>query len=293
MEIKKAVIPAAGLGTRLLPATYATPKEMLPVATKPTIQYIIEELLDAGIEEILIITGRGKNAIENHLDADYSFFGMLENNGKKNLLKELEFLKELEGKIHYIRQAKPTGLADAVYLSKSFVNNENFVVALGDTIIYSKNENNSLKELIDVHINKKASATILVEEVSWEDVSRYGILKCNNGKVEKLIEKPSVEIAKNELRSNLAIVGRYVFSPKIFDEIEKIGYGRGNEKQLTDAIAGLVNNDGNVFAVKMKNNYMRLDIGNPLSYAQAFFILSLDKINGFEDFVKKIMEGRE
>ncbi|MBD3230091.1 MAG: NTP transferase domain-containing protein [Candidatus Lokiarchaeota archaeon] len=277
MKIKKAIIPSAGLGTRLLPATFAQPKEMLPVGRKPTIQFVVEELANAGIKDILIVTGRNKRAIEDHFDMDHTLIENLRDKGKNKLLKQLQFLKDLNVDIFFTRQSKPTGLADAVLLGEAFIDDEPFVVSLGDTIIKSKNyKSNYLKRLCKFHIEKKSFGTIGVEEIAREEVFRYGIIEginCDENviKIKNLIEKPSPDTAP----SNLAINGRYVFNPEIFDCIRKTTIGYGNERQLTDSIRLLLKS-GDIWAVKMLEGEIRYDIGNPFDYAKAYIELSLD-----------------
>ena len=275
----KGVIPAAGLGTRMLPATKSQPKEMLPVAKKPVIQYIVEELVEAGIKEILIITGKNKRAIEDHFDKDPV---LLEDLQKKNhvlQLRDLEKLEKLDVQIFYVRQAIPTGLADAVYCAKRFTNGEEFIVALGDTIIDSKDNPIHLERIIDFHHESNAICTLSAERIPIEISERYGILNPepfnknqNNGKylVKDLIEKPKPKHSP----SNLAICGRYVFKPTIFDYIENISIGKGGEKQLTDAIkASLVDNV--VAALELHDTEKRYDIGSFPLYAKAFVDMCL------------------
>ncbi|MHA1693914.1 MAG: UTP--glucose-1-phosphate uridylyltransferase [Candidatus Helarchaeota archaeon] len=297
MKIKKAIIPSAGLGTRLLPATFAQPKEMLPVGRKPTIQYVVEELANAGISDILIITGRNKRAIEDHFDIDYTLLENLKQHGKNKLLEQMSFLEKLKVNIFITRQSKPTGLADAVLLGEAFIENEPFAVALGDTIIKSsKKNNNYLKRLCEFHLKKNSYGTIGVEPVSLEQVSKYGIIEGNQDnegiyKVLNLIEKP----LPSEAPSNLAINGRYVFNPEIFDCIKKTKIGIGNERQLTDSIRILLDLKKNdIWAICMKKGEKRYDIGNPLDYAKAFIELCLDDSEIKDDliiFLKKFIKN--
>ncbi|MHA1270783.1 MAG: UTP--glucose-1-phosphate uridylyltransferase [Candidatus Helarchaeota archaeon] len=294
MRIRKAIIPSAGLGTRLLPATFAQPKEMLPVGRKPTIQYVVEELSNAGITDILIITGRNKRAIEDHFDIDYTLLENLKQHGKTKLLEQMSFLEKLKVNIFITRQSRPTGLADAVLLGESFIENEPFAVALGDTIIKSdKKHTNYLKRLCLFHIQENLLATIGVEDVNIEHVSRYGIIdgiEKGEGiyKIKNLIEKPSPDNAP----STLAINGRYVFSPEIFNCIKNTPIGYGNEKQLTDSIKILLDK-GEVWALCMNSGEKRYDIGNPLDYAKAYIELCLDDPeieNELKDFIKKLAQ---
>ena len=254
--IRKAVIPAAGLGTRFLPATKAQPKEMLPVVDKPVIQYVVEEAISSGIEDILIITGTGKRAIEDH-------FG-------KGELKN-EFLDEIDEMMNnvnlfYTRQREPLGLGDAVYHAKSFVGEEAFALLLGDTITIP----GCTKEMIKKYEEFKTSI-IAVEEVPREKISSYGIIKGkeveeNIHLVEDLVEKPSPE----EAPSNLAILGRYILTPRIFDVIERTSPGKGNEIQLTDALR-LAREKIYAYVYKGK----RYDIGNKLDWIKSNIELSL------------------
>jgi len=274
--IKKAVIPAAGLGTRLLPATYAQPKEMLPCGRKPTIQYVVEELAAAGVKDILIITGRTKRALEDHFDHDLSLFEKLENSGKIKLLEEMKFIEKLHLNIFFTRQAQPTGLADAIYLAKDFIDNESFYVALGDTIILSNPLGQFLRRLMKVHSEKSAAGTIGLEKVRKEDVKNYGIISGTQTaegiwNVKDLIEKPNIKAAP----SQLAICGRYIFTSEIFSAIEKTPVGLGNEKQLTDSIIKLLDEKEEVWGLEMSTGERRYDIGNPTTYAIAFIELSL------------------
>ena len=233
MKVRKAVIPAAGLGTRFLPATKAQPKEMLPIVDKPTLQYIIEEAIESGIEEILIITGRNKVSIENHFDRSVELELELEKSGKHDLLAEIRKISDMVN-IHYVRQKEPKGLGHAIHCAKSFIGNEPFAVLLGDDIVH--NENPCLRQLIECY--DKYETTILgVQEVSNEDISKYGIVAGKQIEdriyiVENLVEKPS----KEEAPSNIAILGRYIIVPEIFDILGHTKPGKGGEIQLTDAL---------------------------------------------------------
>lgn len=234
----KAIIPAAGLGTRFLPATKAQPKEMLPIVDKPVIQYVVEEVVASGIKDILIITGRGKRAIEDHFDKSYELEENLKRNGKTKLLEKVKNISGLAN-IHYVRQKEQKGLGDAIYCAKQYVENGPFAVLLGDDIIVSKVP--IIKQMTRLY-NKYKSPIIGIEKVPKKNISRYGIIK---GKkisekiflVEDLIEKPSVK----EAPSNLGIIGRYILTSDIFEAIEKTKPGVGGEIQLTDALK-LLNN---------------------------------------------------
>ncbi|MFW9922281.1 MAG: UTP--glucose-1-phosphate uridylyltransferase [Candidatus Thorarchaeota archaeon] len=278
----KGVIPAAGLGTRMLPATKSQPKEMLPVARKPVIQYIVEELEEAGIRDILIITGKNKRAIDDHFDRDPILLEDLKRRNKYHQVQFLEDLENLNVQIFYARQAVPTGLADAVYKAKEFVCDDEFVVALGDTIIDSSEKPNHLKRLINFHNKVNAISTLSAERIPLEHCNRYGVLSVeeyfsedidySNAKylVNNLIEKPPIE----ETPSNLAICGRYVFKSDIFDFIEQTTIGKGGEKQLTDAIK-LSLQKGPVAAMELAPNEIRYDTGTFPLYAKAFIAMCL------------------
>ncbi|WP_079514389.1 UTP--glucose-1-phosphate uridylyltransferase GalU [Rossellomorea marisflavi] len=238
-KIRKAIIPAAGLGTRFLPATKAQPKEMLPIVDKPTIQYIIEEAVASGIEDIIIVTGRGKRAIEDHFDKSYELEETLAKKGKFDQLEEVQSISKLAN-IHYIRQKEPLGLGHAISCASRFIGNEPFAVLLGDDIVHSP-ENPCLKQLIDVY-ERYNSSVIGVKEVPKEDVSKYGVIsyylnRFDDGvyHINDLVEKPNI----GEAPSNHAIMGRYLLRPEIFGILERQTPGAGGEIQLTDAIKKL------------------------------------------------------
>ena len=263
----KAVIPAAGLGTRFLPATKAQPKEMLPVYDKPTIQYVIEESVNSGVDDILIVTGKGKRSIEDHFDRSFELEHHLKTKGKEDFLKEIEYISELAD-IHFIRQKKQKGLGDAIYCAKKHVGNDPFVVMLGDTI--TKDKVPCTKQLIDIY-NKYGKSVISLEEVPDEKVERYGIIggeeiEENIYKIDKLVEKPPLRVAP----SNLAIMGRYVLTPDIFDCIESVEPGYGGEIQLTDALSKLDEIYGQVF---LGESY---DIGNRIDWLKTSLKFALD-----------------
>lgn len=261
-RVRKAIIPAAGLGTRFLPATKAQPKEMLPIVDKPAIQYIIEEAIASGIEEILIITGRNKRSIEDHFDRSVELEIQLKEQGKYDLLGLIEEISQVD--IHYIRQKEAKGLGHAVLCAKQFVGNEPFAVMLGDDIVDA--EVPCLRQLIDVYDD--CQGTVLgVQEVAKDKVSSYGIVnpkqvKENIWQALDLIEKPSVE----EAPSQLAVLGRYILEPEIFDLLEKTEPGRGNEIQLTDAICKLAH-EKPVYAYNFSGR--RYDIGDKQGYLEA------------------------
>lgn len=263
-RIKKAVIPAAGLGTRFLPATKAQPKEMLPIVDKPAIQYIVEEAVQSGIEDILIITGRNKRAIEDHFDKSVELELTLEEKEDRELLDLVRNISSLAN-IHYIRQKEPKGLGHAIYCAKSFINNEPFAVLLGDDIVDSKTKP-CLQQLIDIYI-EYGTSIIGVQEVPKADVSKYGIVSGKMVderlyKVNNLVEKPSIEDAP----SNIAILGRYIIEPEIFEILEHTKPGAGGEIQLTDALKELSTKQ-DVYAYIFEGR--RHDIGNKLGFLQA------------------------
>ena len=263
-KIRKAVIPAAGLGTRVLPATKAQPKEMLVIVDKPALQYLVEELLAAGIEEILIITGRNKGSIENHFDYSYELERTLEENGKKDLLKVVNHISEMSN-IYYVRQKKPLGLGHAISCAEAFVGDEPFVVLLGDDIIYTDKEKGQLpvtKQLVEKYKELQGGTILGVQEVPHKNVSKYGIIKPlkkideKTVAVEDFIEKPSVD----EAPSNLAALGRYVLEPEIFSYLKNTKPGKGGEIQLTDAILTMKNNDEKLYAYNFDG--LRYDTGD-------------------------------
>lgn len=260
-SIRKAVIPAAGFGTRFLPATKAQPKEMLPIVDTPAIQYIVKEALDSGIEEILIITGRSKRAIEDHFDSCVELEELLQKQGKN---KQLAMVKDLADiKIHFIRQKSPRGLGDAVLCAKAFIGDEPFAVLLGDDIVYNP-EKPCLQQLMDCY-EQHPGIILGAQFVPNEKVSSYGIvsgesLADNLYRVHGLVEKPSVDKAP----SNLAVLGRYILTPDIFDILENTKPGVGNEVQLTDALAA---SKTDTYALAYEG--IRYDTGDKLGYLKA------------------------
>jgi UTP--glucose-1-phosphate uridylyltransferase len=277
-KVRKAVIPAAGLGTRFLPATKASPKEMFPVVDKPCIQYIVEEAVLSGIEDIIIVTGKGKESIENHFDRAVELYENLEKKGKKELLKELERIDSLAD-IHFIRQKEPLGLGHAVLCAKRHIGNEAFAVLLGDDLILSKKP--ALIKLIEIY-EKHNTSVLCVSEVAKTDISKYGIIKYKkeNGeiRVQDMVEKPPASKAP----SNLAIVGRYLLKPEIFGILEEIPFGRGNELQLTDGLRVLNEIDG-LMAYEIKDGKW-LTTGDKLSYLKASIEYALER----EDLKKEV-----
>jgi UTP--glucose-1-phosphate uridylyltransferase len=261
-KIRKAVIPAAGLGTRFLPATKAQPKEMLPIVDKPAIQFIIEEAIDSGIEEILVITGRNKRSIEDHFDRSIELELQLKSQGKYDLMKMIEKISDIQ--VHFIRQKEAKGLGHAVLCAKQFVGNEPFAVLLGDDLVDAKVP--CLSQLIDVY-NDYGGSVLGVQRVPMDRVSSYGIvnpedIKPNVWKAVDLIEKPAVE----EAPSNLAVLGRYVLEPEIFEILEHTAPGRGGEIQLTDAIRELAQRKP-VYAYNFFGR--RYDIGDKEGFLEA------------------------
>ena len=274
--IVKGVIPVAGMGTRLLPATKSQPKEMLPVGRRPVVQYVVEELQAAGLGQLLFVTGRKKTAIEDHFDPDPELVRTLSTGGGYALLDELAFT-ETNTRFFYTRQSTPRGLGDAVNHAREFVGDEHFVVALGDSIIQCHDGSAYLRTLMDAHLAAGAACTVAVEEVAREDVYRYGVVKpageIGDGafEVADLVEKPRVEAAP----SNLAIAARYAFSPAIFDALARTAPDRNGELQLTDAIKLLLQLGHRVIAVPLREGERRYDIGNFESYFLAFIDFAL------------------
>lgn len=286
MKVRKAIIPAAGLGTRFLPATKAQPKEMLPIVDKPTIQYIVEEAIDSGIEDIMIVTGRGKRAIEDHFDKSYELEDILRKKGDEHLLSLVQDISNLVN-IHYIRQKEPKGLGHAIYCAKSFIDNEPFAVLLGDDIVDS--EVPALKQLMDVY--EEYNTTVVgVQHVPAEDVSKYGIvdgipLKDRVYKVKDLVEKPDGDKAP----SNIAILGRYIISPSIIDRLADAAPGKGGEIQLTDALKGLLSTE-EMHAYDFSGK--RYDVGNKLGFLEATieFALKHDDLSSeFSSYLRKLV----
>ena len=274
--VRKAIIPAAGLGTRFLPATKSQPKEMLPIVDKPTLQYIIEEAINSGIEEILIVTGRSKKSIEDHFDRSIELELELEQKGKLEMLKMVQDISNMVN-IHYIRQKEPKGLGHAIYCAKSFIGNEPFAVMLGDDIVDS--ETPCLKQLINAYDEYKT--TILgVQDVETENVNKYGILDVKHiedrvYKVKDMVEKPSIE----EAPSNIAILGRYIITPEIFNILENQEPGKGGEIQLTDALQTLSKKEA-IYAYNFEGR--RYDVGDKLGFLEATvdFALKRDDLKG-------------
>ena len=280
-KIRKAIIPAAGLGTRFLPATKAQPKEMLPIVDKPTLQYIIEECVASGIEEILIITGRNKKSIEDHFDRSVELEMELEKAGKQEMLKMVRDISDMVN-IHFIRQKEPKGLGHAIHCAKTFVGDEPFAVLLGDDVVYNE-EKPCLKQLIDCY-NEYKTSVLGVQTVPESHVSKYGIVdgKHIEGKVYKvkgLVEKPSVE----EAPSNVAILGRYIVTPRIFDILENTKPGKGGEIQLTDALLELMGQEA-MYAYDFEGR--RYDVGDKLGFLEATVEYALRRPELREGFIE-------
>lgn len=288
-KIRKAVIPAAGYGTRFLPATKSTPKEMLPIVDKPTIQYIVEEALESGIEEILIISGHGKRAIEDYFDSAPALEMELEKKGKKDLLKIVRETADIN--IHYIRQRYMRGLGDAILCAKAFMGEEPFAVLLGDDVVYHP-QKPALKQLIDIY-EATGGSVLGCQHVPDDQVSSYGIVagrETENDRlmrVSDMVEKPSIE----EAPSHLAVLGRYIIKPEIFGLLEKTQPGKGGEIQLTDALRVLAQQDV-VYAYDFEG--MRYDLGDKLGFLKAtveFALRREDLGEPFKEYLKQMAKG--
>ena len=287
MKVRKAVFPAAGLGTRFLPATKAQPKEMLPLVDKPVIQYGVEEAMAAGCDQIVMVTGRGKTAIEDHFDVSYELEKMLEERGKTDLLA---IVKQISDMMHvaYIRQKEALGLGHAVLTARELVGNEPFAVLLADDVIDA--EVPVLKQMIDV-FNRTQSSVIALQKIEGPNISAYGVIAGkevpgNNGKlweVTDLVEKPKFE----EAPSNLAVIGRYVLTPRVFEILSHTPFGKGGELQLTDGLKGLLREEklyGLVFDGK------RHDTGDKLGFLKATVEFALKRPDLKEAFAKYLKE---
>lgn len=286
-KVRKAIIPAAGLGTRFLPVTKAMPKEMLPILDKPTIQYIVEEAIESGIEDIIIVTGKGKRAIEDHFDHNYELEQNLLNKEKYDVLEKVNHASNID--LHYIRQKDPKGLGHAVWCARKFIGDEPFAVLLGDDIVQA--ETPGLKQLIEQY-DETGSSVVGVQQVSENETDRYGIVdpgekEGRRYKVKKFVEKP----VKGTAPSNLAIMGRYVFTPEIFDLLGKHEIGAGGEIQLTDAIEKL-NEIQNVYAYDFAGK--RFDVGEKMGFVKTTIDFALEdpemKDELYEYLVEKVKE---
>lgn len=289
-RVRKAVIPAAGLGTRFLPATKSQPKEMLPVIDKPTIQYVVEEAVRAGITDILIITGRGKRAIEDHFDRNFELEFYLEQGKKHALLEQVQQVSEMAD-IHYIRQRDPLGLGHAISVARQHVGSEPFAVLLGDDIMLD--DAKLLRSMLDVY-ERYGRSVVAVQEVPREEISAYGSIapedvEENLVRIRSIVEKPKPE----EAPSNLAVIGRYVFTPEIFDALDRITPGAGAELQLTDAIDLLLENQ-TVFGFTFEQG--RYDIGKKIDFLRATVELALDRPDlgtEFRAFLADLVQRRK
>ena len=283
--VRKAIIPAAGLGTRFLPATKSQPKEMLPIVDKPTLQYIIEEAIDSGIEEILIVTGRSKKSIEDHFDRSIELELELEQKGRAEMLKMVQEISNMVN-IHYIRQKESKGLGHAIYCAKSFIGDEPFAVLLGDDIVDS--EKPCLKQLIEAY-NEYKTSILGVQEVDKQDTDKYGILDAKYienrvYKVKDMIEKPKFE----EAPSNIAILGRYIITPDIFDILENQEPGKGGEIQLTDALKTLATHEA-IYGYSFEGK--RYEVGDKLGFLEATVDFVLKRLELRDEFME-FLENR-
>lgn len=288
MKIKKAVIPAAGLGTRFLPATKAQPKEMLPIVDKPAIQYIVEEAVQAGIEDIIIITGKHKKSIADHFDRNIELEMALKEKQKEKLLEIVEDISSMID-IHYVRQKKPKGLGHAIYCARTFIGSDPFAVLLGDDIVVS--DKPVIQQMAEIY-EKEENPILGVQKVPHMEISKYGVVKYSKSQgrvydVEDLVEKPPVD----EAPSDLAIMGRYIITPDIFDILADTKPGKGGEIQLTDALNELAHRR-KVQAYNFKGD--RYDVGNKLGFLKATveFALNRDDLaTEFHDYLKKLINN--
>ena len=291
MKIDIAVVPVAGLGTRLLPATKSQPKEMLPIGRKPVVQYVVEELARVGMQRILFITGPGKTSIENHFDLNAELIQVLRENGKEDLLAELSF-DRAPIQYFYTRQRQQLGLGHAVACAEPFIGRQPFAVALGDSIIGLNAKSDVLGRMRKYFVDKKAEAVIAFTEVPRDRVPYYGVAKPKDDgeyfELDDVIEKPSTAAAP----SNLVIAARYIFAPSIFKALGQIQPGSGGEYQLTDAIRSIIQGGGKVYGVRLRGDERRYDVGNFDSYFQAFVEFALaDKKCGstLRSYLNKIL----
>ena len=285
-KVKKAIIPAAGLGTRFLPATKALAKEMLPIVDTPTIQYIIQEAVDSGIEEILIITNSNKHAMENHFDRSYELEARLSESGKMEQVKMIQDIADMAN-IYYIRQKEPKGLGHAVLCAKSFIGDEPFAVLLGDDVVVN-DAKPALKQLIDAYVYKEASV-VGVQTVEHSEVDKYGIVSPSKSyqrecggrlvKLNDMVEKPNVD----EAPSDMAVLGRYVLTPKIFELLENQEKGAGGEIQLTDALETLIKHEA-MYAYDFEGR--RYDVGDKLGFLQATVEFALKREELRDSFIE-------
>lgn len=297
MPVDLAIVPVAGLGTRLLPSTKSQPKEMLPVGRKPTVQYVVEELAQSGVRRLLFVTGPGKTSIENHFDINAELIAFLRETGKEELLAELDFERQ-DLQYFYTRQRRQLGLGHAVLCAQPLVGQQPFVVALGDTIIglHAQSDHSDIvRRMVEEFERSDADAVVAFETVPREDVVQYGIAKPRGDagprfELEDLIEKPAV----NEAPSTLAVAARYVFKPVLFDWLAKTKPGKGGEIQLTDAMRLLLKNGGRVLGLRLTAQERRFDIGNFESYFRAFVEFALaDPRYGsrLREYLRQLLDG--
>jgi UTP--glucose-1-phosphate uridylyltransferase len=293
--IRSAIVPVAGFGTRLLPATKSQPKEMLTVARKPIVQYVAEELVANGVSQILFVTSRAKTSIENHFDSDAELMRLLKETNKTELMDALRF-EEWQAHYFYTRQRVQRGLGDAILCGENFAGEQPFVVALGDSIVGLNAQSKAVSRMVDLFEQKHASCVIAVEEVPMEETMHYGVVRTGEGengffRVLNLVEKPK----PGEAPSNLAIAGRYVFSPLIFDMIRRVQPDKKGEIQLTDAIQAMCEEGKRVLAVKLPPNEKRYDIGNFPSYFETFVEFALadpDYGTEFRNTVERLLRAK-
>ncbi|MDP8937514.1 MAG: UTP--glucose-1-phosphate uridylyltransferase GalU [Actinomycetota bacterium] len=289
-KVRKAVIPAAGLGTRFLPATKAQPKEMLPVVDKPAIQYVVEEAVRAGITDILVVTGRGKRTLEDHFDRSYELEHELERGGKVELLEQMKAIAALAS-VHYVRQGEALGLGHAVSCARQHVGNEAFAVMLGDDVMVD--DARVLREMLAVH-ERYGRSVIALKEVARSEISLYGCARLEEVeeglvRVMEIVEKPDPD----EAPSNLAVMGRFVFTPEIFDVLDRLEPGKGGELQLTDAI-GLLLQEQAVYGYTFEKG--RYDIGSKLDYLRATVELALEREDlgpDFREFLADLVQRKK
>lgn len=291
--VKKAVIPAAGLGTRFLPATKAMPKEMLPIVDIPTIQYIVQEAVDSGIEDIVIITNSNKHIMENHFDKNYELESRLSNSNKTEEVKMINDIASMAN-IYYVRQKEPKGLGHAILCAKSFIGDDPFAILLGDDVVINKNGEPALKQLINIYDETNASV-VGVQSVEDEDVSKYGIVAPTSdfrhpnprlARLNDMVEKPALMDAP----SNLAVLGRYVLTPEIFGYLESQTAGKGGEIQLTDAIKRLMI-EQSVYAYDFEG--LRYDVGDKFGFIRATIDFALDRSelhDSVTEYIKELAE---
>ncbi len=294
MTIDIAVVPVAGHGTRLLPATKSQPKEMLPVGRRPVVQYVVDELAQSGIHRLLFITGPGKTSIENHFDINPELISFLRETGREEQLQELQFERQ-QMEYFYTRQRRQLGLGHAVLCARPFIGEQSFVVALGDSILGVNAKSNVVQRMVEEFETSKADVVVAFEEVPREDVVHYGVALPKHPvgdvfELQDVVEKPSVA----EAPSNLAVAARYVFSSSIFDALAKTEPGKGGEIQLTDAIRRVLREGGKGIGIRLKHEERRFDIGNFESYYRAFIEFALadpDYGSDLRGFVKDLLNG--